>query len=102
MKESVLYLRQEAPSANTRHPVQSNTMDPRSYQELWLIFLAFHDQNWSRAGVPQRLLMLPQLQQLRCVKGQVAERKHSCFHIDIQEGTGRDTGVGAILYIAHF
>lgn len=37
MKESVLYLRQEAPSGNTRHPIQSTTMDPRSYQELWLI-----------------------------------------------------------------
>ena len=50
--------------------------------------LAFHNQNWFRAGVPQRLLMLPQLQQLRCVKGQVAEKKHSCFRIEIQEITG--------------
>lgn len=45
--------------------------------------------------------MLPQLQQLRCVKGQVAERKQSCFRIDIQEIIGRDTEVGAILYVAH-
>lgn len=43
--------------------------------------------------------MLPQLQQLRCVKGQVAERKQSCFCIEIQEIIGRDTGVGVILYI---